>query len=84
MSAPLRFICCLLFLLPAAFADRPNVVIFLADDQGWGDLSMNGNTNVRTPQIDSKPVGAARHHWSQVTGVLSTTVGESERMNHRG
>ena len=32
---------------------RPNVVIILADDQGWGDLSINGNTNLATPHIDS-------------------------------
>lgn len=32
---------------------RPNVVILLADDQGWGDLGISGNTNVRTPHIDS-------------------------------
>ena len=31
----------------------PNVVIFLADDQGWGDLSVNGNSNLSTPNIDS-------------------------------
>lgn len=31
---------------------RPNIVLILADDQGWGDLSINGNTNVRTPNID--------------------------------
>ena len=32
---------------------RPNVLIILADDQGWGDLSINGNTNLATPHIDS-------------------------------
>jgi len=32
---------------------RPNVVVILADDQGWGDLSVHGNRNLRTPQIDS-------------------------------
>jgi len=32
---------------------KPNVVIILADDQGWGDLSISGNTNLRTPNIDS-------------------------------
>src|SRR6266576_1840885 len=31
----------------------PNVVIILADDQGWGDLSINGNMNLRTPNLDS-------------------------------
>src|SRR6187402_2158736 len=34
-------------------ATPPNIVVFLADDQGWGDLSINGNMNVRTPNIDS-------------------------------
>ena len=31
----------------------PNVVIFLTDDQGWGDLSVTGNTNISTPNVDS-------------------------------
>lgn len=31
----------------------PNLVIFLADDQGWGDLGVNGNTQLATPHIDS-------------------------------
>ena len=34
-------------------ASPPNIVILLADDQGWGDLSLTGNENVRTPNIDS-------------------------------
>lgn len=32
---------------------RPNILIILADDQGWGDLSISGNTNLQTPRIDS-------------------------------
>ncbi|MBC8354032.1 MAG: sulfatase-like hydrolase/transferase, partial [Planctomycetes bacterium] len=32
---------------------QPNVVVILTDDQGWGDLSVNGNTNLDTPNIDS-------------------------------
>ncbi|MCH8218105.1 MAG: hypothetical protein IH892_15210 [Planctomycetes bacterium] len=35
--------------LPAVATPRPNVVIFLADDQGWGDLSVHGNKNLSTP-----------------------------------
>lgn len=30
----------------------PNIVLILSDDQGWGDLSVNGNTNLSTPNID--------------------------------
>ena len=34
-------------------AERPNVVVFLADDAGWGDYSRNGNGMAHTPNIDS-------------------------------
>ncbi len=34
-------------------ARNPNVLVILTDDQGWGDLSINGNTNLDTPHIDS-------------------------------
>lgn len=36
-----------------ALAAKPNLVIFLADDAGWGDYSHSGNRQVRTPNIDS-------------------------------
>ena len=29
----------------------PNVIIILTDDQGWGDLSINGNLDLMTPNI---------------------------------
>ena len=36
-----------------AKADKPNVVVILTDDQGWGDLSVHGNSNLHTPNVDS-------------------------------
>jgi len=48
-----RLLCALLVVSAAVAAERPNIVVFLADDQGWGDLSLNGNTGIRTPNIDS-------------------------------
>jgi arylsulfatase A-like enzyme len=33
--------------------ERPNIVVILTDDQGWGDLSVHGNTNLETPNIDT-------------------------------
>ncbi|MEM9281953.1 MAG: arylsulfatase [Verrucomicrobiota bacterium] len=38
---------------PLITAASPNVVVFLTDDQGWGDLSIHGNRNLATPHIDS-------------------------------
>lgn len=32
---------------------KPNVILIMADDQGWGDLSFHGNTNLNTPNIDA-------------------------------
>lgn len=31
---------------------RPNVVLVVADDLGWGDLGINGAADIRTPHID--------------------------------
>ncbi len=34
-------------------AAKPNVVIFLADDVGWGDLACYGHPTIRTPNLDA-------------------------------
>ncbi len=31
---------------------RPNIILILADDMGWGDLQINGNKEVKTPVLD--------------------------------
>ena len=33
-------------------ARRPNIILIMADDQGYGDLARNGNPIIRTPNID--------------------------------
>jgi len=38
-------------------ATPPNVVIFLADDAGWGDYGHSGNLQVSTPHIDGIATG---------------------------
>ena len=43
-----------------AQAKPPNIVVILTDDQGWGDLSLNGNTDLDTPNIDSLAHDGAR------------------------
>ena len=32
--------------------EKPNVIIIIADDLGWGDVSAYGNRTVSTPNID--------------------------------
>ena len=31
---------------------RPNIVLIMTDDQGYGDIGAHGNTQLRTPNID--------------------------------
>ncbi len=33
-------------------ADKPNIVLVMADDQGWGDMAYNGHEIVKTPNFD--------------------------------
>ena len=42
-----------LLLANLAAADRPNVVIVITDDQGYGDLSCHGNPILKTPHLDA-------------------------------
>lgn len=39
--------------VPREAPPRPNVLVILTDDQGWGDLGVNGHRQLRTPHIDS-------------------------------
>ncbi len=70
----------LLILVPAisfsAEKRRPNLVIFLADDQGWGDLGVHGNTNLATPNIDSLAKDGARLANFYVCAVCAPTRAE--------
>ena len=49
---------CLLFLInscqykTAEKEVKPNILVIMTDDQGWGDLSFHGNPYLKTPNID--------------------------------
>src|SRR5262245_53945680 len=52
------------FFLPFSFAaapaDRPNIVLIVIDDLGYGDLACYGSTRHRTPNIDRLAAGGIR------------------------
>lgn len=33
--------------------DKPNVILCMADDMGWGDPGFNGNSVIKTPSLDA-------------------------------
>ncbi|MEU7834799.1 sulfatase-like hydrolase/transferase [Nonomuraea sp. NPDC049129] len=52
--------------------DRPNVVIFVGDDHGYGDLSCMGSPTVRTPRLDALAAsGALLTNWYSNSPVCS-------------
>ena len=57
-------------------AGPANVIVILADDQGWGDLSLHGNPNLQTPNIDSLARDGAQVEHFYVSAVCSPTRAE--------
>jgi arylsulfatase A-like enzyme len=41
-------------------AEPPNIVLVMADDQGWGDMAYNGHPLVKTPNFDAMAKEAIR------------------------
>ena len=37
----------------AAPSEPPNIVLVMADDQGWGDMAYNGHPQLKTPHFDA-------------------------------
>ncbi|MEQ8880755.1 MAG: arylsulfatase [Cyclobacteriaceae bacterium] len=57
-------------------SNKPNVIVILSDDQGWGDFSIQGNTNINTPNIDSLAKSGAQFENFYVSPVCSPTRAE--------
>ncbi|MEO0501529.1 MAG: sulfatase-like hydrolase/transferase, partial [Pseudomonadota bacterium] len=43
-----------------AMADKPNVILILADDLGYGDLGYTGNPDFPTPNLDRLANGGVK------------------------
>ncbi len=46
--------------LSAEERDRPNVILLMSDDQGWGDVGFNGNDGIKTPHLDAMAAEGVR------------------------
>lgn len=55
---------------------KPNIIVILTDDQGWGDLSLNGNRNLETPRIDTLARDGAQFDRFFVCPVCAPTRAE--------
>src|SRR5262245_59679363 len=54
-------------------AKRPNVVLIITDDQGYGDLGVHGNAKIRTPNLDRLAQQSVRLTHFHVSPVCSPT-----------
>jgi arylsulfatase A-like enzyme len=46
--------------LLASGAERPNIVLVMADDQGWGDMAYYGHPVLKTPNFDAAAAAGIR------------------------
>jgi arylsulfatase len=62
--------------MAAAAAPRPNVVLVMMDDMGYGDLSCHGSPFIKTPQLDALHASAVRLTDFHVAPMCSPTRGQ--------
>jgi arylsulfatase A-like enzyme len=60
----------------AQTAARPNVLILISDDQGYGELSAHGNPLLKTPQLDQLRAESIRFTDFHVAPMCTPTRGQ--------
>lgn len=53
--------------------DRPNIILIITDDQGFGDLGVNGNHHLKTPTLDQLASESIRFENFYVSPVCAPT-----------
>ena len=68
-------------------ADKPNVIIVITDDQGYGDLSCHGNPVLKTPNLDALHAESVRltdYHVSPTCGPTRAALMTGHFSNRTG
>ena len=81
---------CFCVSVPASAADegskdtsRPNVILCMSDDQGWGDTGYNGHPFLKTPNLDKMAAQGIRfNRWYAGAPVCSPTRGSAVTGRH--
>ena len=60
----------------AAAPGRPNVIVIITDDQGYGDLSCHGNPVLKTPHLDRLAAESVRFVNFHATPMCTPTRGQ--------
>ncbi|MCX6326936.1 MAG: sulfatase-like hydrolase/transferase [Bacteroidia bacterium] len=51
---------------------KPNIILMMADDMGWGDVGFNGNTIIKTPNLDEMARASMRFERFYSPGPVSS------------
>ncbi len=62
--------------LGAAENTQPNIIVMLADDQGWGDVGIHGHPSIHTPYLDQLARDGAQFESFYVQPVCAPTRAE--------
>ena len=59
----------------AAAPKKPNIVIIMSDDGGYGDLSCNGAPRYKTPALDMRAASGINFHAASASFRQNTPTG---------
>ena len=59
-SIPILIAVFVVFGVTTHAADKPNIILVMADDQGWGDMAYNGHPVLKTPNFDAAAASGLR------------------------
>ena len=78
------FLLGLLSILVAAAEQKPNVILVMTDDQGYGDLGCHGNPHLKTPHLDKLHSESVRFTDFHVSPFCTPTRAALITGNHAG